>query len=121
MPGPRHFDPDILRAALLGLERRRDQLDAMMRDVRARLEARGVPSSAPIERPSISPAGRRRIAAAQKKRWAEYHKAKKRQAARTRPEVEKEKPAPAPEIPAPQIVEPVAEPVVQAQAAAAGE
>jgi hypothetical protein len=70
--------PEILTAALQGLEAQRARLDAHIAEVRRLLGARPQQPTAPAEalkpKRKMSAAGRRRIAAATKKRWAEYHR-----------------------------------------------
>jgi hypothetical protein len=77
-------DPEILEAALIGLEQRRSDIGEKMAALRARLGIRGrgrvttsVPdtvspdgAASPRTRRRMSAAARRRIAAAQRKRWA---------------------------------------------------
>lgn len=84
---------EILEAALQGLESQRDKLDAQISQVRSLLGNRG-PGRPPVsvkrtgssgesgerhsaaKRPKrvLSPEARKRIAAAQKKRWAAFRK-----------------------------------------------
>ena len=83
---------EILEAALQGLESQRERLDEQISEVRSMLGSRGPgrpPASAKKatsnagsdEKPSgrrgkrvLSPEARKRIAAAQKKRWAAFRK-----------------------------------------------
>ena len=70
---------DVLEAALVGLQLRRQQLDEQIMEVRSLLGRgtgrRGRPAvQAKNGRSRLSAAARRRIAAAQKRRWAEYRK-----------------------------------------------
>lgn len=74
-------DISLLEAALEGLELQRKRIDEQITHVRSLLGKRpGVKSSVssvPVstgQKRKLSPAARRRIAAAQKKRWAEYRK-----------------------------------------------
>jgi hypothetical protein len=79
--------PEILEAALLGLESQREKLDAQIAQVRSMLGRRAghraVTSAVTVltEETSVkrelSPEARKRIAAAQKKRWAAFRKNKK--------------------------------------------
>lgn len=81
-------DPGLLEAALEGLLLQRERLEAQIREVRSLLGRRGnrpgqsAPassegqSSSPRKR-ELSESARKRIAAAQKKRWAEYRKQQK--------------------------------------------
>jgi hypothetical protein len=87
MPSNMLKDPNLLEAALEGLLLQKDRLEAQIREVRSLLGRRGRPgssASASSESHSGSPrkrelsdAARKRIAAAQKKRWAEYRKQQK--------------------------------------------
>ena len=69
---------ELLDAALLGLEMRKKQLDIQILEVRTRLSRgnghQGRSWAGKKNGHSISAAGRRRIAAAQRRRWAEYRK-----------------------------------------------
>src|SRR5207249_701856 len=78
-------DAEILEAALIGLERRRSELEEKMAELRQRIDGRtgqaahssaGVDSAAPTaKKRTRSAAVRRRMAEAQRKRWAELKKA----------------------------------------------
>jgi hypothetical protein len=83
------LSPEILHAALAGLDAQRNRIEADISRVRALLgirrpgrPARTAAESSPSEaeqpktrkKRTMSAAARKRIAAAQKKRWAEYHK-----------------------------------------------
>lgn len=85
MPRPRKAiqDPTFLTAALEGLELQKQRIEEQIRQVRAMLGKKGPAVSAPVlpvveEKPArkrnLSEAARRRIAAAQKKRWAAFRK-----------------------------------------------
>lgn len=96
MPRPRSVSPDILIAALVGLEAQREKIDDHIAQIHRMLPARrigGVLKTvakpvAPIAGPAIargaqnkrvlSAEARNRIAAAQKKRWAAFRKAAKK-------------------------------------------
>ncbi len=73
----------ILEYALRHLERERDEIQTKIDHIRRQLGARIV-SSSPVSAESTEPrkkrvlseAARKRIAAAQKRRWAEHRKAK---------------------------------------------
>jgi len=72
----------LLQAALEGLQLQRDRIEEQISQVRSMLGgvARKAAPAAPAKpggRRDLSPAARRRIAAAQKKRWAAYRKAAK--------------------------------------------
>ena len=79
MPKP-NLAPEILAAALQGLEAQRARLDAHIAEVRRLLGARPqqptAPAEAPKSRRKMSAAGRKRISDATRKRWAEYHRKK---------------------------------------------
>ncbi len=72
---------EILEAALAGLEAQKHKLDSHIASVRSLLGGKPAPSpskslgavSAPVKR-VLSVEARKRIAAAQKKRWAAYRK-----------------------------------------------
>jgi hypothetical protein len=70
----------LLTAALEGLELQKQRIDEQIREVRALLgkapARRGRPPGSGVKRASgrLSLAARKRIAAAQKRRWAEYRK-----------------------------------------------
>jgi cell division septum initiation protein DivIVA len=79
-------DPSLLQAALEGLELQKRRIEEQIAQVRALLAQgrakRGRPpvkvvaataTAEPVRR-NLSPAARKRIAAAQKRRWAEYRK-----------------------------------------------
>ncbi|MGA2268134.1 MAG: hypothetical protein ABSH44_06645 [Bryobacteraceae bacterium] len=70
-------DRSLLEAALVGYQHQRDHIDAKMGEIRRQLGTGPGPASArePKKR-VISAAGRRRIAAAQRKRWAAQKSAK---------------------------------------------
>jgi hypothetical protein len=63
-------DHDFLQAALIGYEQRLAEIDQKIAELRRRT---GQTASAPAQakRRTMSPAGRRKIAAAQRRRWAE--------------------------------------------------
>jgi hypothetical protein len=80
-------DPTFLAAALEGLELQKQRIDEQIRQVRAMLGRRGPAPAAATAQPAtekrtrkrvLSSAARERIAAAQKKRWAEFRKGKKK-------------------------------------------
>ena len=75
-------DSALLTAALEGLQLQKQRIEDQIRDVRARLgraPARGAAisglDSVKTKGRKLSEAARKRIAAAQKRRWAEYRKA----------------------------------------------
>lgn len=74
-------DPALLEAALEGLEIQKHRIEEQIEQVRSLLghgsHRRGRPSAvqaAPAKKRLLSPAARKRIAAAQKKRWAQFRK-----------------------------------------------
>ena len=75
------IDRQLLEAALVGLQHQRDRIDAKITEVRGILDGTACSRSATQsaapgpKRRTMSPAARRRIAAAQRKRWAAFHKA----------------------------------------------
>jgi len=78
--------PEILEAALVGLESQREKLEAQIAHVRSllgRRNGRRTAAEAPVlatvgtGKRELSPEARKRIAAAQKKRWAAFRKNKK--------------------------------------------
>jgi hypothetical protein len=69
----------ILEYALRHLERERDEIQAKIDHVRRQLGGKAMSSQAQSEphlKRVLSEAARKRIAAAQKRRWAEHRKAK---------------------------------------------
>ena len=68
-----------LQMALAGYEIERNKIEDKIREIRAQLKGKSAPAAAgnaekaPVKR-KMSASARRRIAAAQKKRWAEFHK-----------------------------------------------
>jgi hypothetical protein len=77
-------DHDVLAMALIGYEAQKATLDAAIAGIQAQLSRRA-PSSGPDpqipRKRTMSAAGKRRIAAAQRKRWTALRKAKQRTAA----------------------------------------
>ena len=70
------IDPDILQMALRGYEQEVARIEDKIREVRAQLggrSARPVTAAAQSHR-ELSPAARKRISMAQKRRWAEHRK-----------------------------------------------
>jgi len=66
-------DTGILEAALLGYQQQLEQVNQKISELRKRLGGRSTAGSAtrpPQKKHRISPEGRARIAAAQRKRWA---------------------------------------------------
>ena len=89
MPRGRTASPDntTLEAALVGLELKRNEIDALIAKIKKQLGGKSsttlaVTSSASTGKSAgarkkrvLSPEARKRIAAAQKRRWAEHRKA----------------------------------------------
>ncbi len=74
-------DSSFLAAALEGLELQRQRIEDQIQQVRAMLGGRAVKASVtgaildrPVRKRRLSAAARKRIALAQKRRWAEYRK-----------------------------------------------
>jgi hypothetical protein len=71
-------DPLVLEAALEGLELQKSRIEAQILEIRNRLGKRSrTPAEAghnAAKKRTLSPEARKRIATAQKKRWAEYRK-----------------------------------------------
>jgi hypothetical protein len=66
------IDRETLEAALIGLQHERDRIDAKIAEIRARISATSKTqesSGAVTKKRVLSSESRRRIAAAQKKRW----------------------------------------------------
>jgi hypothetical protein len=82
-------DRSILEAALIGLEQQKAHIESKTAEIRRRLRGLGEPKgeAAPGTRAKrvLSPAARKRIADATKKRWAAYRAAKAAQAGGKRP------------------------------------
>jgi hypothetical protein len=74
-------DPGLLEAALFGYQVEKEKIEAKIRDLQAQLKGKKAPVAAVKAakaggKRTMSAAARARIAAAQKKRWAEFHKQK---------------------------------------------
>jgi hypothetical protein len=82
MRTPSKNDNEILEAALIGYQHMRDEVERKIAELRGRIGAqpasRQMPSGAipgkPAPKRILSAAARRRIAMAQKRRWAAYKK-----------------------------------------------
>ena len=74
------LSPELLAAALQGLEVQKEQIDSQIAQVRrmlgVRTNGRAVPPEAPKRGRKFSVAARKHIAAVQRKRWAEFRKQK---------------------------------------------
>jgi hypothetical protein len=74
-----HTDTSLLEAALVGYQVQHDKITAAIADIHRQLGGRSAASSPKAKRQAskkhvISPEGRARIAAAQRKRWAAQKK-----------------------------------------------
>ena len=72
---PRKFTPEVLNAALVGLEAQKDRIDARIAEVRSMLPGQlanpaATPDATPRKRRKFSAATRRKMKAAQQARWA---------------------------------------------------
>ena len=70
------IDHDFLRAALAGYQHHLAELHQRVHDIQARLGSTDDGATAPPKRRTMSKAARRKIAAAQKKRWAKAKQGK---------------------------------------------
>lgn len=91
MPHGTPINSTILEAALIGLQHQRDQIETRIVEISRLLGTRAArtistqprAAEAPAKR-TLSPAARQRIAAAQRKRWAEFKKRKEAPAKKRR-------------------------------------
>jgi len=74
-------DLTTLQMALVGYQIEKEKIEAKIREIQARLKGKHVPLPSAVGEKAdgapkriLSPAARKRIAAAQKKRWAEHRK-----------------------------------------------
>lgn len=72
-------DLSTLQMALVGYQLEKQRIEARIQEIQAKLKGKAVASPASASKPEgvkrvLSPAARKRIAAAQKKRWAEHRK-----------------------------------------------
>jgi hypothetical protein len=81
--GRRKEDLVMLQMALIGYQHQKEQIDEKIHEIEARLKGKGSATAAApataAAKPArvkrvLSAAARKRIGAAQKKRWAEHHK-----------------------------------------------
>lgn len=99
MARPRNFTPEILDAALLGLEAQRKRLTGQIADVKRLLgsDTGARPAAAHGESPrrkrTMTAAARKRIADAQRKRWDKFHRASKEHAPAKKKSAASRKPA----------------------------
>ena len=86
MPRGKRLDPAVLQAALEGLESRLQRVDEQMAQVRSLLRPaprkRAVAQAPAKPQRKLSLAARKRTAAAQRKRWAEFKAKQAAQAAK---------------------------------------
>jgi hypothetical protein len=78
-------DSSILQMALIGYQIEKQKIEDKIRQINGQLKGKKAPSSASEEKPAgvqriLSPEARKRIATAQKKRWAEHRRLKAQQA-----------------------------------------
>jgi len=70
-------DTSLLEAALVGYQARLAEIEKAMAEIRKKIGTRGgFTATTPRKRRDLSAAARKRISAAQKKRWAEYKRQK---------------------------------------------
>ena len=72
-------DLSTLQMALVGYQIEKQRIEGKIQDIQARLKGKAPATAAAADKPAgakrvLSPAARKRIAAAQKKRWAEHRK-----------------------------------------------
>jgi hypothetical protein len=72
------INAELLQAALSGYQAEYTRIEQAMEEIRRELGSSTATASKPAEdgKRTMSSAARKRIAAAQKKRWAEYHRSK---------------------------------------------
>ena len=79
-------DLTTLQMALVGYQIEKDKIEAKIKEIQAQLKGRKVsvagaaPEKTAAVKRILSPEARKRIAAAQKKRWAEHRRMKAQQA-----------------------------------------
>jgi hypothetical protein len=71
-------DTATLQMALVGYQIEKEKIESKIKEIQAQLKGKAPAPAAAVKTPIVkrvlSPAARRRIAAAQKKRWAEFRK-----------------------------------------------
>jgi len=73
-------DTSTLQMALVGYQIEKEKIEAKISEIKAQINGKRAPVAASSEKPEtggkryLSPAARKRIAMAQKKRWAEHRK-----------------------------------------------
>lgn len=78
-------DLTTLQMALVGYQLEKQKIEGKIQEIQAQLKGKKVPVASGVEEKApakrvLSPEARKRIAAAQKKRWAEHRRAKAQQA-----------------------------------------
>jgi hypothetical protein len=75
---PKQLDNSLLEMALIGYAEQRREIENAIAAIRSQLRERSTPVATDGARPrrKLSAAARKRIAAAQKKRWKEFHQQK---------------------------------------------
>jgi len=72
------FDVEILQAAIIGLQHESSRIDEKIAEIRARIggtnRAVTTDGNKPVRKRALSASARRRIAAAQRRRWATFRK-----------------------------------------------
>jgi hypothetical protein len=88
---PRRIDDATLQMALIGYQAELSRIEQKMAEIRSHLRGRVNPVAAKKAAPKriLSGAARARIAAAQKKRWAAFHKGTKASAAPEAPKAKR--------------------------------
>ena len=80
---PKQLDRSVLEMALIGYQRSLENIEEKIADIRRQLGIRPAKAAAPVApggakpKRKMSAVARKRIALAQKKRWAAFHQAKK--------------------------------------------
>lgn len=78
-------DPTILKMALVGYQFEKQKIEDRITEIQSQLKGKHTSSVVESERPKgkrvLSEGARKRIAAAQKKRWAEHRKRKAQESA----------------------------------------
>jgi cell division septum initiation protein DivIVA len=91
---PTKLDNEILAAAIEGFEAQKKRLDAQIAEIRQQLRGGAGPAASPEparKRRTMSAAGRKRVAEAQRKRWAAVRKQSGATPGPAKPEAQKPK------------------------------
>ena len=67
---PQRLSQEVITAAIAGFEAQKERIDSEIAELRNMLDHRRAAAKAPKRKRKISAASRRRMALAQKKRWA---------------------------------------------------